>query len=83
MVLCEARNLAGRVDTESVTESLCVCVCETESECARTCVRGGSQEACTRHSREGCGRVKQTSGLFSSELFKTKHLVVFLRHSDL
>lgn len=30
MVLCEARYLAGRVDTESVTESLCVCVCVSQ-----------------------------------------------------
>ena len=42
MVLCEARYLAGRVDTESTTESLYACVCETESDCARTCVRGGT-----------------------------------------
>ena len=55
MVLCEARYLAGRVDTESVTESLCVCVCESESECACTCIRGGSQDAVPDTPEKGVG----------------------------
>jgi len=82
MVLCEARYLAGRVDTESVTESLCVCVCETESECAHTCVRGGSQDAVPDTPEKGVGE-RNKQAVCSPVDFSKLNTLWFFRHSHL